>query len=1064
MAANYRLTIVQAGTGYGKTTAVAALQYEDVDLIWYGLDEEDGDPLIFLTHLVHGLAQKVPSLLQHTDLQLESWETGGGLDYARYIVDQISNELAQYLDQTLYFVFEDVHVLNNSSDSLYLLNQLIDRVPYHLRPVLITRSPPNLPYLLNWQMHEEVLEIQQKELAFTAEELCFHFRTAYDYTLSADQVEQIMARVEGWPITLPLIWQRLNQAQGNQTIAMMSALDQITGSTGQLFHYLTKEVLSQQQEQVRDFLQVTPVLRQMTADFCNHLRQVDDSAQILRQLDESNLFIVNLGDGVSRYHHLFRGLLYGHIPPDRVTELHRKAADLYRERNDLEEAFYHYIAADAQQDAAQIIHEIGRQLVRAGRLDTLQRLINQIDKEVRHLYPRLWVYLGHIARLHGQKEDALAHYDIAVMCAKEHLNRADLVYALRGKVRFYLDTVYPSKADEILEEILTLTETEKDTETRLRIAELMAENMINHGKIEAAEQYQAQADALRQGEEQSRAVEERLYLRSGRLWPARRLLENAWEKEQIASAQVSRSHRETSLLLSLILSYQGEQEEALYYAQKGGERGESLQSPYILAAALNRQGQAYLVRKDAHGYERATQCFVDSIRLCDEVDIPRRKVEALIGLCQVHGFVGDVQKAMEIGEEAITLADQVGDEWVAGWAHLMIGASFALIKDYGNSNIWLDSAYTVFDECHDNHGLAVTLMWRCYVWFIDNKQALAARAAIQFLDLVRDYQYEFLFKQKTLFGPPEPRILFPFLLAVHNGTLAERHAQVQSVMPTASRILTELNLDKLESHPGYQLRIQTLGPFRVWRGREEIFASDWKRQKARQLFQLLVTYRQSLLEREQIIDLLWPELDPEGGQRDFKISYATLCKVLEPKRGRKAPSAYVIRDSSRYGLRPDADIWLDAHQFVAASQAGDKSFADKAWSAATEAYQQALSLYEGDFLQEYPYEEWSQEERERLHTIYLRMAERLAQSLAKLSDWASVIAVCEQILSKDNCWEEAYRLLMIAYTQQGQRPLALRIYLQCVTQLADELAVDPALTTRQLHEAILRGDSEIYEA
>src|SRR5690606_36940791 len=127
-------------------------------------------------------------------------------------------------------------------------------------------------------------------------------------------------------------------------------------------------------------------------------------------------------------------------------------------------------------------------------------------------------------------------------------------------------------------------------------------------------------------------------------------------------------------------------------------------------------------------------------------------------------------------------------------------------------------------------------------------------------------------------------------------------------------------------------------------------------------------------------EMLWPDLEAEAALRDFKIAYSTLCRVLEPERGRNQPSAYVVRDGSRYGLRAEADLWLDAAAFDEAIAAGDRLW-DQEQAAALPFYREALALYHGDYLQEYPYAEWCSEERERLLTLYLRTAERLAEML-----------------------------------------------------------------------------------
>ena len=312
------------------------------------------------------------------------------------------------------------------------------------------------------------------------------------------------------------------------------------------------------------------------------------------------------------------------------------------------------------------------------------------------------------------------------------------------------------------------------------------------------------------------------------------------------------------------------------------------------------------------------------------------------------------------------------------------------------------------------------------------------------LPLISHHQYDFLFTRRTLLGPPDPRALVPLLL------FARDHCPQTAV---AEAILAQLGLTQLELHPGFQLRIQTLGPFRIWLGDEELPSKAWRRKKARQLLQLLITHRGTLLHRDQIAEMLWPELDPDGAVRDFKIAFSAMCSVLEPNRKRNAPSAFVVRDGSRYGLREEADIWLDTAVFEQNITIGDQLY-QKDVGQAIGAYETAVALYEGDYLQAYPYENWSHEERERLRARYLHAADRLAQWHADQQQWETVISHCQTILQQDDCWENAYRLLMQAHIATGNRVQALRTFQRCEAALQAGLGVQPAPATVQLYETI----------
>jgi two-component SAPR family response regulator len=200
--------------------------------------------------------------------------------------------------------------------------------------------------------------------------------------------------------------------------------------------------------------------------------------------------------------------------------------------------------------------------------------------------------------------------------------------------------------------------------------------------------------------------------------------------------------------------------------------------------------------------------------------------------------------------------------------------------------------------------------------------------------------------------------------------------------------------------------------------------------------------------------MLWPELGPDEAQRDFKIAMSALYSVLEPGRGRKTPSAFIERDGTLYGLRPEADLGLDAQRFEELIGAGDESLAEDP-EVALRKYRQALGLYQGEYLGEFPYEEWSSEERERLLTLYLRTAERVGQMHLDQEAWQEAIEACHLILARDDCWENAYRLMMVAYDQLGNQVEVRRVYQRCIERLQAELGVEPAAATAELYNAIL---------
>lgn len=1052
-ALNYRLTIVQAGTGYGKSTALAALDESGHSLAWYHLGAEDADPLIFLLHLLHSLRIALPNLSEAPLAVLEEWDGRTGDLPWKAAVGTLVNELLECAAAPLFIVLDDVHLLSEASETLRILDWLIGCAPPELHVILSTRYPLKLPTLITWRVKGEILAVGQEELAFTLEEIALLFRDQYRIFLTPEEVNRLATETEGWAIALQLIWQSL---RGGAVSALPDALERLSDPDQDLIAYLAQEVLDQQPPDVRDFLLTTAVLREMTASICDCLRSANDSAQILRYLLESGLFVVELGDGHQRYHYLFRDFLRRRLNARETRAAHRKAAACCQQQGELKEAIYHLLTAEAFEEAAALLDQLGRGMVQAGHLDTLAAWIAALPPDVLENHPSLMICLGDIARLHSRFDEAMDWYQQAEERCRTSGDAQGVGQALRGRARVYLDTVNPSQAEHLLQEALRLADGQEDRATRARLLELLAENQLNLGRTEKAKQFRAQARELREEGPGEAELATRVLLRTGQLDKARRLLQERAEIERQEPVLRPRAHRETLLLLSLILAFQGAGEEAYRCAVEGAERGQVLQSPFVTAVGYMRQGHAWLLRPGPdpfaekwtprRGYEEACRCYQEAIRLSDTLAVPRLKVEAFWGLCRAYGFEGEIEAAKRAAEQGIEIAERAGDEWIAALIRVSMGAGYVIARQYADAAVWIAQARAAFRECGDAFGEAVTRLWQCLIWQRLEDTARLERGVEELLALVREHGHDYLFQRQTLLGPPDPRNGIPLLLVA-------RDAGRQRVY--AERLLSQMGLTRLEIHPGYRLRVQTLGAFRVWRGAQEIASDEWEREKTRQLFHLLLTYRGRLLDREQIVDLLWPELDPETGPRDFKVALSTLYRVLEPRRKRGAPSAYVLRDGSLYGLRPEADLWLDAERFERLVGEGNRVFESDP-QAGMACYRQALDLYQGEYLQERLYEDWCSEERERLLALYLRAADRMARVLVEREAWEEAIKVCRSILLRDDCWEQAYRSLMVAYAQQGNRVQALRTYERCQKRLREALDVAPSPSTVHVYESIAR--------
>jgi two-component SAPR family response regulator len=250
---------------------------------------------------------------------------------------------------------------------------------------------------------------------------------------------------------------------------------------------------------------------------------------------------------------------------------------------------------------------------------------------------------------------------------------------------------------------------------------------------------------------------------------------------------------------------------------------------------------------------------------------------------------------------------------------------------------------------------------------------------------------------------------------------------------------------------GASLRIHTLGGFRVWRDDFEVHSGSWGREKAVHLFQFFVTRRGQPLHKEQIVDRLWPELDFETGDRDFKVALNALYKAIEPEREARAPSRFILRHGLTYQLDLE-EAWVDAQAFETHVELGNRLSAGDS-AAALQHYRLAVDLYQGDYLPERRYEDWSSSERERMRLLALATMVRLADLLLGVNSLES-LRLTQRVLALDPLWEDAYRVQMRAHLAGGNRPMVIRTYQKCADVLKREFGLEPLPETRRIYESV----------
>lgn len=250
--------------------------------------------------------------------------------------------------------------------------------------------------------------------------------------------------------------------------------------------------------------------------------------------------------------------------------------------------------------------------------------------------------------------------------------------------------------------------------------------------------------------------------------------------------------------------------------------------------------------------------------------------------------------------------------------------------------------------------------------------------------------------------------------------------------------------------PG-KLELRLLGSTEITVDDARIDDRLWTRRKSKSLVKILALAPRHQVSREQLMELLWPELDPDLSANNLNKIIHAARRTLEPELKSGAESRFIVTIEQQVGLRAPGGLWIDAEEFetIALTALKGDSVAD---------VDRALSLYRGDLLEEDRYEEWTQTRRAHLKRLYERLLAHAGQldeaqgkMLQSIDRWSRLLAV-------DNCNEDAHRQLMRLYALTGSRHLAVQQFEQCKETISRELDAEPEAATVALHRQILSGE------
>lgn len=366
-----KLVLLTASAGYGKSTLMSQwyqyLKQQNIDSIWFTLDDDDNDPGRLFNYLHYLLSKKNNEYHPFKDLRKVT------NSHAAILVNLF---LSKGAPKVLFFdEFESI----TNPESMRLLSMLQQRLPQGKQLIIASRTKPDWG-LTKLKLNNDLFELSDLELKFSTTEATQLGELKLTGSFNESIAKKLIEKTEGWIAGIRLAMLCFPRIED-----VHDWVENITGEVNEITNFLAEEVFRHLGTEQQLFLLKIAILDRCNASLCEALIG-EPGAQIqLEIFCEKGLFMQPLDQRRHwfRLHKLFRQFLLKKLQqliPQKMATLHHQAAVWFNENNYQLEAIHHAIAANNADLAANILEQSSQDLVNQGQHTTLTALAAQISK------------------------------------------------------------------------------------------------------------------------------------------------------------------------------------------------------------------------------------------------------------------------------------------------------------------------------------------------------------------------------------------------------------------------------------------------------------------------------------------------------------------------------------------------------------------------------------------------------------------------------------------------------------------------------------------------------------
>ncbi len=245
------------------------------------------------------------------------------------------------------------------------------------------------------------------------------------------------------------------------------------------------------------------------------------------------------------------------------------------------------------------------------------------------------------------------------------------------------------------------------------------------------------------------------------------------------------------------------------------------------------------------------------------------------------------------------------------------------------------------------------------------------------------------------------------------------------------------------------LTVNTLGKFQMTDGLTVADDEQLRSPMLSKLLMYMLLYREKTLTTDDISTAIWQDEEIDNPAGALKNLMYRLRKTLTSFFGEED---FIVTNRGSYRWNPDVKVILDIEKF---EKLINEAKVENVYEDAIIKYEQAIAIYQGDFLPQILDMHWILTLNTYYHSLFLSCAKGLAELYVKTEQYEKLDKLCNNALKYENGDEQLFCYQIEARMRCGKISLALESYEKAREIMEKELGIRKTTILNKVYEELL---------